>query len=179
MKLCLILVLFFCTFFKIEAGEPYLYLSSQEDVAERFIQKVREEKDRIFLASGRLSHAGIIEALVQAHQRNVHVEVIVDASFVSKTSCLQKLTKEGIAVWVWTQPELKKKGKRRMKHAFCVFGPDLAWTGSYSFGGKSTLPHLENALLLKEEKIAKEFLEEFENIKGKGAMYFPLHIQQK
>ncbi len=178
MKIYQVLVVCVCIFFKVVAEEPSLYLSSQEDLSEKFIEKIQEEKERIFLASIRLSNFAVIDALIEAHQRNVQVEVLVDASSVSKKSCLQKLSKEGIPVWVW-QGEAKKKGRRRMHHSFCVFGSSLLWTGSYGFRGKASGAHFEGALLLRNEKIAKEFLEEFEKMKGQGALYLPLHIQQK
>ncbi len=197
MKLYQILVVCLCVFSQGVAEEPCLYLTSQEDVAERFIERVQEEKERICLASHKLTHVGIVNALIEAHRRNVLVEVIVDSASVFKSSPIHRLIKEGIFVCVLQSPSLPvplpprypgippgvakptPRFQKRMNHTFCVFGSDLSWTGSYAFIAKSKFAHFENALLLKDEKIAKEFLEEFDRMKKKHVIYLPLYLQQK
>jgi phosphatidylserine/phosphatidylglycerophosphate/cardiolipin synthase-like enzyme len=193
----MLLFFFFFMISQLSSDETCLYLTSREDVGQRFIERVQEEKEQILLASHRLSHSGVIEALIEAHRRNVRVEVIVDSVSVSKNSCLQRLIREGIFVSVWQSqgfpvpipseypgippgiPKPKPRFQRRMNHSFCVFGSDLAWTGSYAFGVKSKFPNFENAILVRDEKVAKEFLEEFEKMKKKHAIYLPLYLEQK
>lgn len=195
MKLFNIFIFCVCVLFKLSGEEPCLYLTSREDVAEKFIEKVREEKERICLVTPRLSQLDVVDALIEAYRRNVQVEVIVDSFFISMSSPLHRLIREGIAVWVW-QPRLfppkcppslpgpypKKKVRipqKRMNHSFCVFGSDECWTGSYAFSVKSKFPPLENAVLFRSEKLAKEFLEEFGRMKKKHVVSLPLYLQQK
>ncbi len=174
---CMVLV--FCA---AEAQEPSLYLTSQVDVAEKFIERVRGEKKSIRMASHRLSELDVIKALIEAHQKGVSVEVIVDSVSVTKQTPLTLLAKEGIPVFVWQSesfPKKKNEAPRRMHHGFCVFGSDLSWTGSYSFSLKSRFHHFEQALVLQDEKISKGFLEEFEEIKKKHTTPFSEYIKQK
>lgn len=181
MSLYKILAVLLCFCCEVRSAETSLYLSSKEDIAQKFIERIQGERERVCLATKRLAHGGILEALIDAHRRNVLVEIIVDSTSVSGNSSLHRLIKEGIAVWVWRSPELPrlKRGSQRMNHSFCLFGSTFSWTGSYGFGMKSKIAHLESALLFKDEQVVKELLDEFEKMKGKHSIYFPLYLQQK
>ncbi len=187
MNLYKILVVFLCLCCEVRSAETCLYLTSREDVAQKFIERVQTEKERVSLATRRLSHGGILEALIEAHRRNVLVEIIVDSASVSRNSSLHRLIKEGISVWVWRSASLElsqnfprgKRGSQRMHHSFCLFGSDFSWTGSYGFGRKSKIAHLESALLIRDEHVAKQLLGEFEKMKGEQAVPLPLYLQQK
>ncbi len=176
------LIVFILLFLSAEAGEPCLYFTSQVDVSEKFIEKVKAEKKSIRMASHRLSELEVIRSLIDAHRRDVSVEVIVDSLSVTKQTPLTLLVKEGIPVFVWSSesfPKKKNEAPRRMHHGFCVFGSDTSWTGSYSFSLKSRFHHFEQALLLQDEKISKGFLAEFEEIKKKHTTPFFLYVEQK
>ena len=175
-------IVFILLFLELRAEEPSLYFTSQVDVAEKFIEKVKAEKKSIRMASHRLSELEVIRSLIEAHKRDVSVEVIVDSLSVTKQTPLTLLVKEGISVFVWRSESFpKKKGEspRRMYHGFCVFGSDTSWTGSYSFSLKSRFHHFEQALLVQDEKISKGFLQEFEEIKKNHTMPFSLYVEQK
>ncbi len=171
---------FLLCFLTAQAQETSLYFTSQTDVSAIFIEKIRSEQKSIRLVSHRLSEVKVIEALIDAHQRAVSVEVIVDSVSVTKKTPLKLLVKEGVPVFVWNSegfPKKKSEAPRRMHHGFCVFGSDLCWTGSYSFSLKSRFHHFENALLLQDEKISKGFLKEFEDIKKKHVISFSEYLR--
>lgn len=177
-----VIAVFLLLFLRLEAGESCLYFTSQLDVSEKFIERVKAEKKSIRMASHRLSELEVVKSLIDARKREVSVEVIVDSLSVTKQTPLTLLVKEGIPVFVWRSesfPKKKNEAPRRMHHGFCVFGSDTSWTGSYSFSLKSRFRHFEQALLLQDEKISKGFLEEFEEIKKKHSMPFSLYIEQK
>lgn len=179
--ICLFIVAL-VTFLKIDADESYLYFTSEVDVAKKFIERVGEEKQSIKLAAHRLSQVEVIESLIEAHRRNVLVEVIVDSVTITKNTPLSLLVKEGISVFVWNQesfPKKKNQSPGRLHHSFCVFGLKNSWTGSYSFSLKSKFHHFENALFVSNEKVAKAFSQEFEEIKKNHTMPFSLPVEKK
>ena len=178
MKTALLLVFWFQSLMGLESG---LYFSSQEDIGLRFLEKIEEEKISVRIASERISQKEIVEALVAAHKRKVVVEVIVDSISVTKNTPLHFLVKEGVNVFVWQEKKAfrNKGGTKRMKHAFCVFGTDLSWIGSYKFSSTLQAGHAEEALCLKDEKIAKGFLEEFDLMKTRFCQPFSSYVNQK
>ena len=161
---------------------PVLYLSLQDDLGRQFIKRVNKERRQIKIATHRLSDPMIIRALIEAHRRSVLVEVLVDPVTVTKNSPLKRLVEEGISVFVWQAEGLPlKKGVkvRRLQHAFCVFGEDVSWTGSYSFSLKRKCQPIENAVLLYDEAIAKGFLQEFERLRQKHSLPFNTYVERK
>ena len=182
MKLGCVFIVALCVCLKINADEFYLYFTSKEDVGEKFIERTRGEKLSIQMATHRLSQVEVIQSLIEAHRRNVLVEVIVDSITITKQTPLLLLLKEGVDVFVWNLesfPKKKSEAPRRLHHSFCVFGRDCSWSGSYSFSLKSRFHHFESALLVQNEKIAKDFLEQFQEIKKNHTIPLPLYLQKK
>ncbi len=161
------IVCLLCLYSVLLATEPAVYFTSEVDLAKKCVEYIKREKDKIRIASYRLSNYAIISELVKACKRGVSVEVIVDAETVSKRSVLTKLAQEGVAVFVWKSKSSKKD---RMHHAFCVFGDKTAWTGSYGFSVSKKFNHKESALVLSEEKTVASFLKEFDVLKTEGVV---------
>ena len=177
-----VLFLCFASFGFLEAEEPVLYLTSKEDVSLKFIEKVKKESQCIRMASHRLSDPAVVQALMEAHQRKVSVELIVDSTSLTKNTPLKRLLEEGVPVFVWQTEKLPKKkseAPRRLRHAFCVFGADQCWIGSYSFSLKRRFRPFESVLLLQDEKIAKELLMEFEEIKKEYTISLFSYLKQR
>ena len=149
----------------LQAKEPEVYFSATTDLAKKYMEYVGQEEQSIRVVSYRLSDVKIITSLIQAHRRGVSVEVIVDPKSLTKHSKLRLLVEEGGEVFVW-------KGKDRMHHAFCLFGQDLVWTGSYTFSLQTRFQHREGAVILSDLKSGKKFFEEFARIKRENTVPF-------
>lgn len=91
----------------------------EDEVKKAFVGLIHHEKRSIRAAAYQLTDTHIIKALVDAHNRGIHVEVIVDKScLVSKYEKITALKRKGVRVFVF-------KSNYLMHHKFWVFGHNL------------------------------------------------------
>ncbi len=175
-----------------EVKEPitdYQILFSPDDhVAERLISLIKKEKKSIKAAVYCLMHKGIIQALVEAHKRGVHVEVIIDPFSAKMKSPARKMEEVNLPVFVWSPPVRYKKSKkgRRVKQRkplmhdkFCVLGDSCVWTGSFNFTFEASHSNRENVIVLENAQVAYSYLEEFERIKNAGCVFLSDYFDLK
>jgi len=165
-----LLIFVFFILGSLQAKEPQVYFSTNTDLAKKCIQYVKQESSSIRIVSHRLSDPKVIASLLQAHKRGVSVEVIVDPKTITKRSRLRSLAEEGVGVFVW-------KGPDRMHHAFCLFGQDTLWNGSYTFSLSQRFQHREGVVILCDPKVGKSFFEEFAAIKKEYTIPFLEYIE--
>ena len=152
---------------------------SSDDLLSQFIQQVKAEKNKICLASYRLSNLQVIRALLEAKKRGVHVEVVVDETSFSQKSPLFLLEKEGISTFIWRKPSFQKKRLGEgMRHVFCIFGEECCWVGSYGFSSKQSLLMQTSALLLQNKEIVKKYFNEFQMLK-KRTLPLSQYVERK
>lgn len=158
------------------------YFSPKDHLAERLIQLINQEKKSIKVAVYCLTHTGIAKALIDAREKGVNVEVIVDPFSIKIRSCVHRLSKANIPLFVWDptlnlQGKSFKGGKKRdkapiMHDKFCVFGESITWTGSFNFTHDGNLRNEENAVIIESSEIAKKYLQHFSDIKVYGCRPF-------
>lgn len=165
-----LLILAFLTMSILHAKQPEVYFSNNTDLAKKCIEYVKQESLSIRIVSHRLSDPKVIASLVQAYKRGVSVEVIVDPKTVTKRSRLRLLAEEGAGVFVW-------KGSDRMHHAFCLFGKDTLWNGSYTFSLQKKFQHREGVVIVSDSRISKIFFDEFALIKKEYTTPFLEYIE--
>jgi len=183
-------LLFILSFFPLTAvfsleKEPianYQVLFSPEDhVADELIALIEKEQKSVKAAVYCLMHRGIIKALINAYQRGVQVEVIVDPFSIKSRSPIKKMHEANIPIFVWNPPlptVLTKNGrkvkKRRplMHDKFCILGDKRVWTGSFNFTFAAANANRENVIFLENKEIASRYLEEFERLKKEGCQRF-------
>jgi phosphatidylserine/phosphatidylglycerophosphate/cardiolipin synthase-like enzyme len=196
-KILCVFLLFMCAWAAAQPamaseGEPiahYQVLFSPEDkIAEELISLIETEKKSIKAAVYCLMHRGIAKALIDAHQRGVKVEVIVDPYSVKSRSPVKKMGAANLAVFVWDPPlsfkETKgsKKVKQRrplMNDKFCVLGEGRVWTGSFNFTFEATHSNRENVVVLESDSLAARYLAEFERLKKAGCIPLSEYISYK
>jgi phosphatidylserine/phosphatidylglycerophosphate/cardiolipin synthase-like enzyme len=180
-----LIIVYFCTgsLWGAEKKEPianYSVLFSPKDhLAEELIALISKEKKSIKAAVFCLMHRGIGNALIEAHQRGVNVEIIIDPFSIRLRSVVKKIAAANIPIFIWNPPTLLKangeKQKRRkplMHDKFCVLGDQSVWTGSFNFTFEADTRNRENVVILENRSIAKLYLEEFERLKEEGCMSY-------
>ena len=160
----------------------YQVLFSPEDhVADQLIALIDKEKTSVKAAVYCLMHRGIAKALIDAHQRGVKVEVIIDPYSIKSRSPVKKMSEAEVPLFVWNPQAAameaqqgKKVRKRRslMHDKFCVLGNTRVWTGSFNFTSEAANANRENVIVLENEEIAARYLEEFESLKNEGCQPF-------
>jgi phosphatidylserine/phosphatidylglycerophosphate/cardiolipin synthase-like enzyme len=120
-----------------------------------------EKSIDIALYSFTLDSAG--DALLSAGLRGVKIRVILEGDgSKSSYSEFQKLKNAGIPVRLDT-------GRGLMHHKFAVFDGSRVLTGSFNWSKNAVLNNNENIVIIKSEKLAEEYTEEFEKLFQEGA----------
>jgi len=158
--------------------------SPDEAVAEELISLIDKETKSIKAAVYTLMHRGIAKALVNAHKRGVHVEVIVDPHSVRARSPVKKMGSSSLPVFVWNPDISKEQGEKQarvplMHDKFCVFGNNRVWTGSFNFTFQASNYNRENVLILENAQVAQRYLEEFEKVKQAGCISLKEYLERK
>ena len=116
------------------SAECEVYFSSNDRIADKLIERIQQEKKEILVAIYCFTHSGIGNALIEAKERGVHVEVVIDREALKKRSFVHHLIKADIPLYVW-DPYLNASNQKLpiMHDKFCVLGDQLVWTGSFNF----------------------------------------------
>lgn len=156
-----------------------ILFSPGDRIADQLISLIGKEKKSIKAAVYCLMHKDIIQALIEAHERGVHVEVIVDPFSAKARSPVRKMGEVNLPVFVWSPPDRYKTSKKGeqvkqrkplMHDKFCVLGDSSVWTGSFNFTFEASHSNRENVVVLENAQIASSYLEEFERIKKAGCV---------
>ena len=140
-----------------------------DDIRTVLIGLLRSEKKHISIAIFMLTDPDIAQAVIQAHQRGVEVEVVADRSCAqTQWSKLKPLAEAGIPIYIWPQA---LDATRAIMHNKCIIfactldGRTLLWTGSYNFTKAASQINQENALILEDDELALTYLAQFEHLK--------------
>jgi phosphatidylserine/phosphatidylglycerophosphate/cardiolipin synthase-like enzyme len=155
--------------------------SPKDHIAEELIKLIQKEQKSIKAAVYCLMHRGIAKALIDAHERGVHVEVIIDPYSLKSRSPVKKMHEANVPLFIWNPsvPTTQAKNARKVKKhrplmhdKFCILGNNLVWTGSFNFTFEGTQANRENVIVLENKEIASRYLEEFEHLKREGCQGF-------
>ena len=168
-------------FLRAENGACEVYFSPRDHVAERLIQLIDREQKSIKIAIYSISHAKIIRALENAHERGVHLEIVVDPTSVKTRTPLLRLVKKKVPIFVWDPPtsyviRTGKTIKPIMHDKFSVFGDHLVWTGSFNFTYAAESHNEENVLTVEGTQIARKYLDHFQEMKVRGCRPFEEYV---
>jgi phosphatidylserine/phosphatidylglycerophosphate/cardiolipin synthase-like enzyme len=168
-----------------------ILFSPDDHIAEKLITLIEAEKESIRAAVYCLRHHGIAKALIEAHERGVDVEVIIDPYSVKARSAVKKMGTANLRMFVWdpTLPTKVSKGGKKTKQRkplmhdkFCVLGNNRVWTGSFNFTFEATHSNRENVIVLESPQVAARYLKEFEKLKQAGCIslnkYIAMHDEQ-
>jgi phosphatidylserine/phosphatidylglycerophosphate/cardiolipin synthase-like enzyme len=157
------------------AQTKIVYFSPQDHLADQLIARIAKENASIKAAVYALTHKGVAQALARAKKRGVQVEVIVDPFSLKRKTAVNLLAKADVPVWIWSPDQYKDEKQPLMHDKFCVFGDSSVWTGSFNFTYDADIKNEENAVVLEDPAIARQFAEQFARIKGKGVVLYELY----
>lgn len=154
-----------------EPADCKAYFSTQDQLADKLIELIDQEEESIKVAIYCITHFGIAKSLIQAHERGVDVEVVVDPFSIKSRSSIHRLIESKIPLFVWDESicvgdvRAKQKRKALMHAKFCIFGNSLIWTGSFNFTNAANQCHQENVVTVESQKVAEKYLEQFSYMK--------------
>jgi phosphatidylserine/phosphatidylglycerophosphate/cardiolipin synthase-like enzyme len=152
-----------------------VFFSPDDTIKETLIDLIAAEKKQILVAIYTFTQKDIAQALVQAHERGVRVEVVADRGYGSdRYSKVPLLANHKIPIWIYQTDQDERKSSL-MHHKFCIFADNiqhksLLWTGSYNFTQRATQRNQENVLIVDDQAIIKRFTEQFELLKTRSLL---------
>jgi phosphatidylserine/phosphatidylglycerophosphate/cardiolipin synthase-like enzyme len=135
-----------------------------EECEEGIIKLIESADKTIYAAVYTFTNRKIVEALAEARERGVYVQVKLDreqaASNFGKPT-VRLLRDKGVSVHTIAMEEA------RMHHKFLIADGARVATGSYNFTVKASNDNLENLVVIESEAIAQQFLRAYSRIKSK------------
>jgi phosphatidylserine/phosphatidylglycerophosphate/cardiolipin synthase-like enzyme len=152
------------------------YFSKGNNLEEALIHYIKTERESIKVAIYNLALPRVADALVDAKQRGVEVEIVTNGiSFNKQKKIFSPLLNGGIEVRVWRPSKLRRgKGKIEassslMHNKFFIFGKRAVWTGSFNPTRRGASRNAENAVYISDQKVAEEFTLNFHELKANSS----------
>lgn len=149
--------------------------SPDDDIQNTLIYLINNEKKKISTAIYTLTQKDVANAFINAKERGVCVEFVVDRAYGSdRFSKVALLAKNRVPVWVY-QMEPTEQYNSLMHDKFCIFednidSKSLLWTGSYNFTQSANLRNQENVVILENENLINRFRDQFERLKARSIL---------
>ena len=133
-----------------------VYFSPKGGCTEAIINELGKAKTEILVQAYSLTSAPIVKALLNAQKRKIKVEVILDKSQrQEKYTSATFLSNSGIPTYI--------DDKHAIAHnKIIIIDRETVITGSFNFTKAAEEKNAENVLIIKDGKLAKEYLENWE-----------------
>ncbi len=131
-----------------------------------FLALIDSARKTIDAAVYRLAYQPVIAALQRACARGVAVRVVTDQSsveeFSSEYSQLQSLP--CVTLKTDITADARERFEHTMHHKFAVIDGSVIWTGSLNWADREIFFDANNALIIRDERLAQIFTTEFEEM---------------
>lgn len=155
------LFLLFILTLSLEA-KTYVFFSDRDPVVSHLIKWIDAEKKGIDVAVYSFTHKRIEEALLRAHERGVHVRLILDGA---SEKMARDIFEKGISdLALVISP--RKAFRPIFHHKFILFhdnkgGRPWVWTGSFNLSNAAEKKNFENVVLMDTKSVFKDFYNYF------------------
>lgn len=150
----------------------YALFSPDDDIQKLLLALIGHEKKSIKVAIFSFTDAKIAQALVDATQRKVAVEVITDDSCISdRFTKITTLQDHGIQVHIYASDN-KSLFADIMHNKFILFDQNignrpLLWTGSFNFTQSACKRNQENVVILDDASLIERYNKQFALLKDR------------
>jgi phosphatidylserine/phosphatidylglycerophosphate/cardiolipin synthase-like enzyme len=152
-------------------SDVQVYFTPGDHCAEKIINEINHENNRILVQAYQFTAANIAKALVQAKRRGVTVKIILDKSqYRSKRySSALFFDHMGIPVWIDHKPAIAH-------NKILILGNHTVITGSYNFSKAAENRNAENLLIIKSKNLAERYSQNFDKRLSEST---PLSVYEK
>ena len=137
---------------------PYqmkVLFSPRDNCAQEIVSQIDKAECYVYVAMYYFTSRPIAQTLIRAKNRGVDVKVCMDAAQPHyEYSKSRFLDNKGINIRLIGSSGI-------MHNKFCVIDDNITITGSYNWTTRADLENDENLMVIKSEKIAKKFKEQF------------------
>jgi phospholipase D len=122
-------------------------------------QAIADAKESIYMQAYSLTSTPIINQLVKAHKRGVHIEILLDRSNVDdKNSGMDELSHAGISITI-------DKISGIAHNKVIILDKQKVITGSFNFSKAADYRNAENVVLINDKELAQYYLKNWQNRK--------------
>ncbi len=163
-RICLVLLLAVAgcqpaarTEFAVPTAEIDVYFSPHGGCTEAIVREIEAAGQSIFIQAYSFTSKPIAKALLDAHRRNVRIEVLLDDSNeTEKYSEADFLAQSGIPTYV--------DGEHAIAHnKIMILDGQTVITGSFNFTHQAETSNAENVLVLHSPEIAAKYMANWES----------------
>jgi phosphatidylserine/phosphatidylglycerophosphate/cardiolipin synthase-like enzyme len=129
----------------------------QENCTALLVNQIKEAKSNIYIQSYSFTSYKIAKALVDAYERGIEVNIILDSSDFDPQNFSQEtyLKASGLSIW--------KDDQVRIAHnKIMIFDQNIVETGSFNYTTSAQKYNAENMLIIKDKKLAEIYLKNWQ-----------------
>jgi phosphatidylserine/phosphatidylglycerophosphate/cardiolipin synthase-like enzyme len=153
----------------------HVLFSPDDQIQKILLYLINSEKESIKLTAYSFTDGEVAQALIEAHERGVRVEIIADPGCMfDRFGKISLLKENAIMVFVYDPDHLKKDQKSLaasiMHNKFIIFskniaGKSLVWTGSFNWTKAAHKRNQENVIILDDKQCVNKYINQFELLK--------------
>ncbi len=155
----------------VEASMPCVFFSPDDNIINLLIDCIKHEQQSIKMAIYMITQKTVAQALVDAHNRGVRIEIITD-NFCSKSEsgAIALLKRHKMPIYVYSGHSEIAKISDIMHHKFIIFEKNiqnspLIWTGSFNVTHSAQQNNQENVVVMSDMPTIRQFTKHFEILK--------------
>jgi cardiolipin hydrolase len=154
-----------------------ILFSPDDDLCMRLVTLIDKEMTSIKVAIFLLTDERIAQALLNAKQRGVQVEVVVDPKHMyDRFSRVDMMCRQGMCVYVFNPKYADTRGVGLLHTKFVIFGTSgqstsVVWTGSFNFTRVADGYNQEQVLVVQGSQAVRKFSEHFEKLKQRSSRH--------
>jgi phosphatidylserine/phosphatidylglycerophosphate/cardiolipin synthase-like enzyme len=135
------------------------------DCTDAIVGQIEKARTEIFVQAYSFTSAPIAKALINAHKRGVHVEIILDKSNKSQKYSAGDFTAHmGVATYI--------DSKHAIAHnKIIIIDRETVIAGSFNFTKAAEEKNAENLLIIKSKELAKIYIENWNKHKEHSDRY--------
>lgn len=137
------------------------YFCPDDHCARHVQEELGKAKESIFFMAFSFTHQGIADVLLLKSLENITIAGVMEARQVTKYSVYQQLSYQRLNV-------TKDGNPRNLHHKTFIIDRETVVTGSFNPTDGGDKRNDENVVIIKDKKLAAEFLEEFEKVWGEA-----------
>jgi len=142
-----------------------VYFSPHGGCTEAVVDALNRAKSEVLVQAYSFTSKNIAKALLEAHKRGVHVEIILDKSNRSKKYSAGDFTAHmGIPTYIDSAHTIAH-------NKVMIIDKETVITGSFNFTKAAENNNAENLLIISSMDLAKYFIENWERHKGHSEPY--------
>jgi hypothetical protein len=135
-------------------------ITNGTEIKQRIISEITKATDNVYVAVAWFTDRDIANAIINAKNRNVVVDIILSSNANNEEVTLM-LKGANISVHAFDTGDTRGL----MHHKFCLFDNKISINGSFNFSYNASKNNVENIVVSDDNSLYAQFLTEFEQLK--------------